>query len=1548
MILKNTHRGGARSRPADLADGLPASRSGGSAVGAAKRLPMRAVATLCAFALVVVASVGALTLPAFAAPGDDANASATVYVASYGNDAGVGTVDDPYQTLAHAVENAPSGATVYVMTDLTMSESARFWNKHLTITSVDPANPVKLSRGEVVGVVNDQARKNYNPALIEVNGTNGAGSASLVLSNIVIDDRGQAAAGYFIQADSEGDGVTRFGKDDILNTDIAQDAIIAAYNGVATITLKDGAVLENFGGMSAVRISSGELVMESGSVIRDTSAIDRTKGEEIEPDDGVKEDEFKGYYGPAGAVWMQGGTLAMEKGSEISDIAGRAIYADGGTVEIDGTISNIGSDADMWWGTTGSVMHLRSGANAILGETGVVDGENRSCTGSSIGVLGGCSFTAEAGSVIENIAGASAVDVSGTATLNGEITGCSDGGHAILAQSEDFTVTIGATANIHRNTCWYGVIYTQSTQGEIHIYGKINDNVSTDRGGALAQANNNTHTYVTMYDGAEICRNVSYQTGGGVMVSCGTFTMEGGTISDNVSGVGSGVSAEDQVGGGVFVRRGGQFVMNGGTVANNSAAGFGGNIALEAGDSLGNTPYVELNGGTVSGGMMNVTATKNGSSYMVSGGTSNDLAICGGSTYGTTSRYLVVSGAAVSNPVVFMDDYDFFLEPSASSVKLGNASEAAESAIRTALESRDLTDVVGSFWYESSRSLETFDLSGLAYDDDLPLFVATVATDETGSPLAGAEVSLQAVMPSGGSVSLALAGGNPHGYAVAFVQENDDLDDTVVVVPADITIYMGGENGYEAVVGSGDDAQETSGGALPHPLFFVRTPEGVNAESLVFTNKHDDGTSNSWKLKCVGGSAGEAGAGAYYRFVPTDSAGNELEDGVAVRVQFSDGKTTIVESDFDPAEVGELFKRYAISIYPGESGGTVTAEELGDAGEYAVATGSGVLTVRAVAAPDADATLGAIRVDSPSEPLASGTAVAVVPESGTTYTLNDTGVQIPAESAPSLLFDEIYGEAVDDAGTTRLDLLEDAIDDELGDAEEYRCYEIRYLDLVDGNNGNAWITSSAGIDIVWAYPEGADSSTKFYVLHFEDLHRDGETSGFDPADIATATIEHVGFERTEQGIAFHVEPGGFSPFAVVWEVPAYTITASAGDGGSISPEGAVTVGEGMDATFTITPDAGYEISQILVDGQTVGLSGIVGADGSATYTFGNVHDNHTIAVSFTKTGGGIVVPPVEKVTLTYEENGGAPLDDVIVSAGSTVELATPVREGYTFEGWYFDEALTDFAGAGGDEIAISDDTTVWAAWSRTGVPDAFTDEHVNYIVGRTTGEGSLIEPLADVTRAEVAAMVFRLLDDDVRADALASAEGVAFPDVAEGTWYTASVAALASLGAIEGYPDGYFRPDQPITRAEFAAIVTHLDSDFVEGEWYGDLPYTDVPEDHWAQSVLSFATNRGWLMGDSSLGVTFRPDDTIQRAEAMAVLNRVLQRLPETEADLIDDRIVWPDNQDPTAWYYLVVEEATNAHDHALKDDGVHERWTALLPNVDWDGLFAAKEDAAA
>lgn len=215
-------------------------------------------------------------------------------------------------------------------------------------------------------------------------------------------------------------------------------------------------------------------------------------------------------------------------------------------------------------------------------------------------------------------------------------------------------------------------------------------------------------------------------------------------------------------------------------------------------------------------------------------------------------------------------------------------------------------------------------------------------------------------------------------------------------------------------------------------------------------------------------------------------------------------------------------------------------------------------------------------------------------------------------------------------------------------------------------------------------------------------------------------------------------------------------------------------------------------------------------------------------------------------------------------------------------------------------------------------------------------------------------MVFRLLEEDVRAAYLTDESP--FPDVDSDAWYAEPVATLASMGAILGYPnDGTFRPDQPITRAELTAIVTRLDEHFADdGTLYGEVPFSDVPETHWAYPVLSYATNRGWLMGDSVSDGTFRPDDTITRAETMAIFNRVLQRLPYSAEDILPGRVEWPDNQDESAWYWLVVEEATNNHDHAwvsgehgvhepeLGADGQpveigeHEKWTVLLPNVEW------------
>ena len=486
------------------------------------------------------------------------------------------------------------------MSDLIMTESARFWNKHLTITSLDAESPVTLERGEPFASVQDPARGGYNGALIEVGGSWFHQESSLTLENIILDDaglRGGDTGGeddetYFIQAASDGDGNSDFGILTIANTDIVQDAMIATYNNTADITLGKGAVLKNYGGMSAVRVSGGVLTMETGSVICDDMGIVRIKGSEIPGENGSN---ISGLYGPAGAVWLQGGALKMESGSEICDIDGRAIYNEAGDVLIDGTISDITSNNAMWQGTSGFIMHMRVSATATLGSNGVIDGGSLKNSGNAIEVLGNlnggngpdnrCTFTAEAGSVIRDIDSDATLNISGTASLDGEITGCTS--HVITAQYSIFKIEIGENAEIHDNRCAYGVIYAQADPDEkgncgvIDLYGKINNNLSTDRGGAIAMANNASYIEINMYPGAEMCNNVSTQTGGAVLVSDGKFTMYGGTISGNISGAGRSPDG-DAVGGGVYVRRGGQFVMNGGEITHNSAVGTGGGIAFEA------------------------------------------------------------------------------------------------------------------------------------------------------------------------------------------------------------------------------------------------------------------------------------------------------------------------------------------------------------------------------------------------------------------------------------------------------------------------------------------------------------------------------------------------------------------------------------------------------------------------------------------------------------------------------------------------------------------------------------------------------------------------------------------------------------------------------------------------------------------------------------------------------------------------------------------------------------------------------------------------------
>ena len=242
-------------------------------------------------------------------------------------------------------------------------------------------------------------------------------------------------------------------------------------------------------------------------------------------------------------------------------------------------------------------------------------------------------------------------------------------------------------------------------------------------------------------------------------------------------------------------------------------------------------------------------------------------------------------------------------------------------------------------------------------------------------------------------------------------------------------------------------------------------------------------------------------------------------------MQYDNGTGPVMEDYFDPELVGDVYKNYIVSIYGGENGTDGVIAGV-DEKHYQILTGEGVLTVRAV---EDDQATAVKPVQTSPTTAAEGSAVAVAP-ADTVYTLNDTGVVLPSGHSVSLLFDEIIASD----GIDRMTPLQEKVDEFLNGADENRRYEIKYLDLVDANNGNAWVKSSKGVNIYWGYPEGTDSSTQFTLLHFSGLHRDGAQSGFDVDDIDAVTPENVTITNTGYGIRFHVEEGGFSPFTLVW------------------------------------------------------------------------------------------------------------------------------------------------------------------------------------------------------------------------------------------------------------------------------------------------------------------------------------------------------------------------------------------------------------------------------
>ena len=296
-------------------------------------------------------------------------------------------------------------------------------------------------------------------------------------------------------------------------------------------------------------------------------------------------------------------------------------------------------------------------------------------------------------------------------------------------------------------------------------------------------------------------------------------------------------------------------------------------------------------------------------------------------------------------------------------------------------------------------------------------------------------------------------------------------------------------------------------------------------------------------------------------------------------------------------------------------------------------------------------------------------------------------------------------------------------------------------------------------------------------------------------------------------------------------------------------------------------------------------------------------------------------------TLTFDTMGGSKIAPETVRHGLTVaKPKDPVNGGYWFDGWYTDKTYRtpyNFA------TPLTQDTTIYAKWFlivlpgvtvKKNTPKLNTADHFAYVQGYPDGT---VKPAGNITRAETAAILFRLMDDASRKTYYSTKSG--FRDVASGSWYNTYVATLNNAGVITDSSNGYFRPNEAITRAELAAMLAKF------SETTGAANYfNDVSASHWAANAIAICAKLGWITGYPD--GTFRPDKNVTRAELMAMINRATGRAPKSADAFLPGMKTWIDNTSDK-WYYLDVQEATNSHSYTVKGS---ETWTALTSDPNW------------
>ena len=405
------------------------------------------------------------------------------------------------------------------------------------------------------------------------------------------------------------------------------------------------------------------------------------------------------------------------------------------------------------------------------------------------------------------------------------------------------------------------------------------------------------------------------------------------------------------------------------------------------------------------------------------------------------------------------------------------------------------------------------------------------------------------------------------------------------------------------------------------------------------------------------------------------------------------------------------------------------------------------------------------------------------------------------------------------------------------------------------------------------------------------------------------------FDLVSNNIILYVK--NFSEYSIATDdvtPEEYTVVATAGPGGSVSPD-SVKVIQGGDVTVTVTPDKGYRVKDVKVNGVSVGAV--------SSYTLSDIQGDAEVWAEFVSHSSS---PSESSSPVVSAGPGGAVSEPVIEENGA--------GGGYTYtftpeEGYYIKDVIINGVSMGPLEdytiYGNPDDYDIEVIFEPFETPLALlnTRDHFAYIIGYPDG---LIQPYSNMSREEAVTIFFRLITGDTR-DMYLSYENP-FGDVESDRWSNCAISTLYTAGIVNGRTGADFDPQRAISRAEFAALASRFDS-FI---YSGGRMFEDI-DGHWAESEINSAAVRGWIEGYGGL---FRPDEDITRAEAMTLVNRVLGRQPEYPGDLLGNMLVWEDNKDTSAWYYLAIQEATNSHLYERKEDGVHEKWTVLDDVYNW------------